>query len=664
MKTGLDSARLWSWLRSSRRAAAAFLDGRAFLGSRLRNEDDAARLRAAQLSTITRYGALTIVANAFNAVVLIAALSFRPLSAPPYVWFGILTLYLTHVARRLSARRRRSPPVAAGRGVIRRAILHAALLGAIWGAAPMLFFDAGKADELIVACVSIGMLAAGAFVLAALPEAAIVFVLSVAAGSLGGLFRGANGPIDYLAAPLIFSYVAVLLLAAVAHGRQFADRVLGQVRAEAAARHDRLTGLPNRMALEAAVAASFRRLDQYGERFALFLVDLVDFKGLNDRLGRQAGDHLLRQVAGRLAGAVRDRELVARLGDDEFAFIARGAVDAIGAAKRADQIARFFEAPFTLDGAPALCWARIGIALAPSDGENAVALLGHADAALHKAKRARGVAAHFYSAAEDREAQDQRELAHDLIGAVGRGEFFLQFQPIRSLETRRIEACEALVRWRHPRRGLISPTQFIPIAEQTGAVHELGEWVMLRACAEAMRWPEDVRVAVNVSAQQICDLSISRIIESTLLQTRLPARRLEVEITESALFGGANAIPAALERLNEIGVSIVIDDFGTGFSSFDRIRRLPVSGVKIDRSFVADLPFDHKSGAIVQAIVHLARALDLTVVAEGIETEAQLEFLRLVRCDFAQGDYFARPQSADGLVGMVSTAGGLERDVA
>ena len=203
-----------------------------------------------------------------------------------------------------------------------------------------------------------------------------------------------------------------------------------------------------------------------------------------------------------------------------------------------------------------------------------------------------------------------------------------------------VEACEALVRWRHPRRGLISPTQFIAIAEQTGAVHELGEWVMLKACAEAMRWPEHVRVAVNVSAQQICDDSIARMIESTLRQTRLPARRLEVEITESALFGGADAIPAALERLDEIGVSIVIDDFGTGFSSFDRIRRLPVSGVKIERSFVADLPFDPKSGAIVQAIVHLARTLDLTVVAEGIETEAQLEFLRLMQVSLRPGRLF------------------------
>ncbi len=664
METGLDLARLWSRLRSGRPAAAALLSGCAFLRSRPCSEEDAARLRAAQLSSITRYGALTIAANVFNAIVLLAALSFRPLSATPYLWFSALFLYLAHAARRHSVRRRSSPRHSAGREAVRRAIVHAGLLGAIWGAAPMLFFDAGKPDELIVACVSIGMLAGGAFVLAALPEAAVVFVLVVAAGSFGGIFRGAHGPIDYLVAPLIFSYVAILLRGVVAHGRQFADRVLGQARAEAAARHDRLTGLPNRMALETAVAASFRRLDHYGERFALFLVDLVDFKGLNDRLGRQAGDHLLRQVAGRLAGAARDRELVARLGDDEFAFIARGAVDAAGAAKRADQIARFFEAPFTLDGAPALCRAHIGIALAPSDGEDAGALIGHAGAALNKAKRARGDGAHFYSAAEDREAQEQRELAHDLSGAVGRAEFFLEFQPIRSLDSSRVEACEALVRWRHPRRGLISPTQFIAIAEQTGAVHELGEWIMLKACAEAMRWPEHVRVAVNVSAQQFCDHSIARMIESALRQTRLPERRLEVEITESALFGGADAIPAALERLADIGVSIVIDDFGTGFSSFDRIRRLPVSGVKIERSFVADLPFDPKSGAIVQAIVHLARTLDLTVVAEGIETEAQLEFLRLVRCPLAQGDYFARPQSADALAEIISGAGGLERDVA
>ena len=664
MKSGLASAREWPWLHSVCRTSVAFASARVYLYGQLLDEDDAGRLRAAQLAAISRFGALTIAASGFNAVVLVTALSFRPLAATPFIWLAAMSVYLARMAQRQYYRRGRSPPVTVSRGAIRRAIVHAALLGAIWGAAPLLFFDAGRSDQLVVACVSIGMLAGGAFVLAALPEAAVVFILSVAAGSLGAITRGMNDPIQYLAAPLIFSYVAVLLQAAIAHGRQFADRVLGQARAEAAARHDRLTGLPNRIALEAAVAAAFRRLDQYGERFALFIVDLVDFKRFNDRLGRHAGDHLLRQVAGRLAGAVRDRELVARLGDDEFAFIARGAVDARGAAKRADKIAQFFEAPFTLDGAPALCRARIGIALAPSDGEDAGALLGHADAALHKAKSARGTAAHFYSAAEDREAQDQRELAHDLIGAVGRGEFFVEYQPIRSLETGRVEACEALVRWRHPRRGLISPTQFIPIAEQTGAVHELGEWILLSACAEAVRWPERVRVAVNVSAQQICDLSITRIIESALRVTGMPPRRLEVEITKSALFGGANAIPAALERLHDFGVSIVIDDFGTGFSSFDRVRRLPVSGVKIDRSFVADLPFDHKSGAIVQAVVHLARTLDLSVVAEGIETEMQLEFLRLVRCALGQGDYFARPQSADGLTTIMSAPGGRERDVA
>ena len=508
------------------------------------------------------------------------------------------------------------------------------------------------------------MLCGGTFVLAAVPAAVLAFTLPLALGCLFGLVHGARDATQYFVVLLVFTYTAILLRAALSHGRQFADRVVAHARAEAAALHDPLTGLPNRSAFESALRAAFDRLEHYGERFWLFCLDLDSFKGINDRLGHQAGDQLLRQVAGRLAGAVRSGETIARVGGDEFVMIVRGGADADEAERRADEMAKCFDAPFVLDRAAVLCRASIGIAQAPSDGADRAALMGCADAALYKAKRESGqVSAHFFDAAEDIKAQEQRELAHDLIGAVSRAEFFLEYQPIQRLATGRIAACEALVRWRHPRFGVLSPARFIGLAEGTGAIHEIGEWIMREACAEAKRWPDDVCVAVNVSAHQICDRSIMRVVEKALEDAGVPPGRLQLEITESALIS-ETAGTAALAGLSGLGVSIVLDDFGTGYSSFDHVRWLPLRGIKIDSTFTAALPFNRKTGAIVQAIGNLARALEISVVAEGIESELQLEFLREARFELGQGYLFGRPQTGDGLLDMFRASSPLRQDVA
>ena len=611
-----------------------------------------------------RYTPAIIAANLLNGVVLVAALSFRQPTAAPYVWLAVLTVYLGLLGQRHYRRRARSSSKRASRALIVRAILYAGALGAIWSAAPIFFFDAAQGDHLVVACVSIGMLCAGTFVLAALPAAVLAFMLPLALGCLFGLIHRAHDTLQLFVVLLVFTYTAILLRAALAHGRQFADRVVAQARAEAAALHDPLTGLPNRSAFDSALRAAFDRLEHFGERFSLFCLDLDNFKGVNDRLGHQAGDQLLRQVAGRLAGAVRTGETIARVGGDEFVMIVRGGADASEAERRADEMAKCFDAPFALDRATVLSGASIGIAQAPSDGAEPVGLLGCADAALYKAKRDSGQAsAHFYDAGEDTKAQGQRELAHDLIGAVNRGEFFMEYQPIQRLATGRIHACEALVRWRHPRFGPLSPTRFIGLAEGIGAIHEIGEWIMREACAEAMHWPNEVCIAVNVSAHQLCDRSIMRVVERALEDAGLSPDRLHVEITESALIS-ETAGAAALAGLKELGVSIVLDDFGTGYSSFDHVRWLPIHGLKIDRSFTAALPFNRKTGAIVHAVGHLARALDLSVVAEGIESELQLEFLRQARFEFGQGNFFARPQTGDALLQMFRASSALRQDVA
>ncbi len=611
-----------------------------------------------------RYTPAIIAANLLNGVVLVSALSFRPPTAAPTVWLAVLTLYLGLLGQRHYRRRSRSSPKRASRAVIGRAIVYAGVLGAIWSAAPILFFDAAEGDHLVVACVSIGMLCGGAFALAVVPAAVLAFTLPLAVGCLFGLIHGARDATQYFVALLVLTYMGILLRAALSHGRQFADRVIAQARAEAAALHDPLTGLPNRSAFEAALRAAFDRLGRYGERFALFCLDLDSFKGINDRLGHQAGDQLLRQVAGRLAGAVRAGETLARLGGDEFVMIVRGGADANDAERRADEMAKCFDAPFVLDRAAVLCRASIGIAQAPSDGADPSALLGCADAALYKAKRESGrVSAHFFNASEDTKAQAQRELAYDLVGAAKRGEFFLEYQPIYRLANRRVEACEALVRWRHPRFGVLTPARFIGIAEGTGAIHEIGEWILREACVEAKRWPDDVCIAVNVSAHQICDSSLLRVVEKALDDARLPPSRLHVEISESALISETDGT-AALAGLGELGVSIILDDFGTGFSSFDHIRWLPIHGLKIDRTFVAALPFNRKAGAIVHAAADLARALDLSLVAEGIESEVQLEFLRQARFELGQGYLFAPPQTGDALLEMLRASSPPRQDVA
>lgn len=613
------------------------------------DEDTAARLRAAQVAVIARYAPVMVFINIFNALVLVAALAFRDRPTLALSWFAVLAAFLTPVAVRLYRRRRKSQPASVGVKAVKRTTINAGVLGAVWGLAPILFFDTLQSDQLVVGCIVVGMICGGSLALATLPAAVLAFTTPLALGSLVGLLRGAHAPIDYFVAPLIFSYCGGITLAALSHGKQFAVRVVAQVRAEARARHDPLTGLPNRTAFEAALEVACARLERYGERFALLYIDLDDFKLVNDRFGHHAGDLLLKQMAGRLSVSLRDNDMLARLGGDEFVMLARGVGDPASAATIADRLGQAFDAAFLLDRESVACGASVGVALAPTDGATPNALLSRADSALYKAKRDRAEASRLYHSGDDQAVRDRRLLSQDLTGALRRGEFFLQFQPIQDLASGRIESSEALARWRHPTRGLVSPGLFIGLAERVGAIHELGEWIMFEACREAARWPKDVGVAVNVSAAQICDHSIVAIVDAALRASGLAPGRLHVEVTESAVLTAAAGAATAIARLHERGVAIVLDDFGTGFSSFDHIRRLPVSGLKIDRSFVASTP-DRKSGAIIEAVSHLARSLELDLTAEGIETAAQLAHVQAAGCRLGQGYLFARPMDASDLL--------------
>ncbi len=608
--------------------------------------DAMGRLRAAQVAVIARYAPAMMAVNLVNGLVLVAALTLRSEPGVTLAWLACLIGFWAPVAVRLYRRRRVSPPASVGPKAVRRATINAAGLGAIWGIAAILFFDHAEHVQIVVVCVLAGMMFGGSLALATLPQAVVAFATPLAFGSFIGLWIGADEPREYFIAPLLLSYSLATVLAALAHGKQFAVRVLAQASAEAQARHDPLTGLPNRIAFESALDAACQRLERYGERFAVLYIDLDDFKVVNDRHGHMAGDQLLKQMAGRLSLCLREGDLLARLGGDEFVMIARGIASSADAAALADRLSGAFEGVFTLEACSLECRASVGVALAPTDGATPRALVTRADAALYAAKRERSGAFHLFAHGDNRAMSDRRALAQDLKVALRRQEFFLQFQPIQDLSTGRIASNEALARWRHPERGLVPPVQFVTIAEQVGLIHELGEWIMYEACREAGRWPEHVGVAVNVSPEQICDESIMAIVEGALRAAGLSARRLHLEVTESAVLAAAGGATRAVERLHERGVRVVLDDFGTGFSSFDHIRRLPVTGLKIDRSFIAGLP-ERKNQAIIQAVSHLARSLDLDVTAEGIETPAQFDFVKLAGCTLGQGYLISRPQDAE-----------------
>jgi len=613
----------------------------------------AGRLRAAQIAVIARYSPAMLAVNLFNGLVLAATLSLQAEPTTTFVWLACLLAYCLPVARRLYRRRRTSPPATVGPKAVRRAALNAAGLGAIWGAAAILFFDRTEHVQIVVVCVIVGMMSGGALALATLPQAVVAFAAPLTLCSFVALLHGADAPSEYFIAPLLLSYSVAMALAALAHGKQFAVRVVAQVRAETQARHDPLTGLPNRIAFEDALDAACQRLERYGERFGVLYIDLDDFKIVNDRFGHQAGDQLLKQMAARLSVCLREADLLARLGGDEFVMLARGLASTIDAAALADRLSDAFDGVFTLEGGSLECRASVGVALAPADGATPAALISRADTALYTAKRERNGAFHLFAHGGNQEVSDRRALAQDMRGALKRGEFFLQFQPIQDLSSGRIRSNEALARWRHPERGLVPPVQFITIAERLGLIHELGEWIMFEACREAARWPGDVGVAINVSPEQICDHSIVAIVDAALRSAGLSPQRLHLEVTESAILASASGTASAIERLHERGVSIVLDDFGTGFSSFDHIRRLPTRGLKIDRSFIAGLP-ERRNQAIVQAVAHLARSLDLHVTAEGIETQAQFGFVAAAGCTHAQGYLIARPQDAETMRAMLA----------
>ncbi|OPZ00667.1 diguanylate cyclase [Bradyrhizobium sacchari] len=411
------------------------------------------------------------------------------------------------------------------------------------------------------------------------------------------------------------------------------------------AHYDALTDLPNRTLFREQIERELAKVAS-GAQFALLYIDVDEFKGINDSLGHHVGDELLKAIATRLRGCLKKADLIARLGGDEFAVIQTAVQSSADVLSFVTRIYEAIRQPYHCLGHQLSTDASIGIALAPQDGADLDQLIKNADLAMYGAKASGRRTHRFFEPEMDASAKARLTMEQDLRQALVNGGFEIHYQPLVDLRSGEVSGCEALLRWRHPDRGMVSPAEFIPIAEDTGLINELGDWVLRMACNEAATWPAHIRVAVNVSPVQLkCDTLALRI-ASALAASGLSPSRLELEITEAVLIRDDEAALSILHQLRSIGVRIALDDFGTGYSSLSYLKRFPFDKIKIDRCFVADIAETSGAPVIVQAVVNIAAASNMTTVAEGVETEAQREMLRNLGCTQMQGYLFSAPKPA------------------
>jgi diguanylate cyclase (GGDEF)-like protein len=412
------------------------------------------------------------------------------------------------------------------------------------------------------------------------------------------------------------------------------------------ATHDSLTELPNRLLLDDRLSQAITYAERREGRIAVLVLDLDRFKMINDSLGHHGGDELLKEVANRLRGTLRKSDTLARTGGDEFVLIADEVNGQADIEILAQRLLACFVKPFHILSVDIHTGPSIGISVYPKDGASPEELVVAADAAMYHSKKVGGNTFSFFTSTMNAFAQQRLELENGLRRALGNGELELHYQPKVDVTSGRISSTEALIRWRHPERGLVPPGDFIPLAEETGLILQIGEWVLREACRQARQWQVNgmapVRVAINMSAQQFRQKNLVSIVKSALENANLEPTYLEIELTESAVMHNAAESAAILEQLSRIGVHISIDDFGTGYSSLNYLRRFPLDKLKIDRTFIKDVVANSEDAAIVQAIISLAHSLRLKVIAEGVETEQQLEFLRSLGCDQYQG-FFCSP---------------------
>ena len=481
------------------------------------------------------------------------------------------------------------------------------------------------------------------------------------------------GAFDYITKPIDIRHVDAAVQRALGHRnlilekeqyREQLEQLLEERTAEVdyLAYYDTVTQLPNRALFEDRVAQAIVMAKSSGQTLAVLFISLDQFKKVNDTLGHGPGDILLREFAERLKSCIAQTDTVARFGSDEFALLRtqiEGADDVIETIGSLSQVLKFV---FELDGQELFATASVGISLFPVDGEEGHTLLKNAGAALYKAKRSGGANYQFYTADIHDRASRRLSLETTLRRAIQNHEFLLHYQPKVSVDSLEITGVEALIRWHHPQLGLVSPAEFIPLAEDTGLIISIGEWVLKEACLQNKRWQTQgfapIRTAVNISARQLHDQGFADTVIRILKETNLAPQYLELELTESSIMQNAELAANVLSRLKSMGIYCSIDDFGTGFSSLASLKRLPINALKIDKSFVSEAPSEPDDAALVMAIVTLAHNLRLKVIAEGVETEEQLRLLHLLRCDEIQGFLFSKPLPADAFVSLLDSHSG------
>jgi diguanylate cyclase (GGDEF)-like protein len=621
--------------------------------------------RAEQINAITRLTPGLMAGNICNAIVGLLATArsgYWPLSV---LWAAAVIGFSVRLLLRHRQHRFRERPHEVSPSAIRRAVINAMALGLLWACLPILFFlDPTPSNQMLSISIAAGMICVAAFSLASIPPAALVFILPLAGTGLTGFFlRGGADP--FLVIMLTAALALTLQRAICSYHDQLIKKVVDRATAEEHARKDALTGLLNRKGFEEYInEKAVEPMKRHGKGFTVMYLDLDDFKLINDTFGHVAGDELLRRVAERLSNSVRPEDCVARLGGDEFGIIGCEITDPRLAGVIADRIIRALEAPVYISGKPVLCRTSIGIALAPADGEDAASIIKNADLALYFAKRnKRGDYAFFRSDVDER-VQARKKIGQSLRGALEREQFYLEYQPIYSTIGKRIAGFEALLRWAHPEYGRIAPADFIPLAEELGLIQDIGEWVIEAACQALAEWPEDMRISVNFSPLQLKSPTLVQFTLDALERHGIKTSQFEIEVTESVSMEGDAKSLAVLETFQANGISIALDDFGTGFSSLAHVCMLPITRVKIDRSFVDSCLTSPQSLAVIQAITGLARSLKLEVVAEGVETLAQYHMIASHGCEEIQGFLLSAPLSRADATKMANQAEPVLRQVA
>ncbi len=475
-----------------------------------------------------------------------------------------------------------------------------------------------------------------------LPDAALVAALLQQEGALEGMLVAADGsriPVELVSRGISYGGKPHRIIAC----RDLRDRQQAEERIRFLAHHDPLTELPNRASFNDQLDRAIALRSRTAQPFAVLALDLDRFKIVNDTLGHGIGDGLLRQVAERLRGALRQGDMVARLGGDEFAVLQLEAHQPDAAVALADRLVQQLSLPYAVDGHAIDIGTSIGIALFPGDGGEAATLLRNADLALYRAKVDGRGTHRCFEAEMDARMQRRRMLELELRRALEADQFTLHYQPLFGVGSNAITGFEALLRWRHPQRGMVPPSEFIPLAEETGLIVPIGEWVLREACKEAANWPVHIAVAVNLSPVQFRSARLPAMVREALAEARLAPQRLELEITESVLLHDSATTLALLHELRALGIRVSMDDFGTGYSSLSYLRSFPFDKIKIDRSFITDVMTDSDSAAIVRAIISLGQSLGMQTTVEGVETAAQFAHVVAEGCDQVQGYLVGRP---------------------